>query len=675
MNNFIYKLALLGILLFGVRGFSQKHEFGKISKEELTEHSYELDTTANAVVLYEKKRVYFEYDQANGFRLITDVFKRVKLYNKNGFDAASHEVFLYKSGGSKEKVSGLKGISYSLQEGKIVEVKLKKDGIFENEYSERYDQVKFTMPALKEGSVIDYKYKIVSPFIFNIGRISLQREIPIKKLKVAVEMPEYFNFKKFTTGYLPINFKESVKDSRITFTSTSRVRTSQYTSRAGATRKQDVDYKVMVNTITSAHVPAFKKEPYSGNAENYKSSIFYELQFTKFPDGAVKSYSTTWEDVAKTIYRSDNFGNELAKSNYYKDDLDNLLKNVNTPSEKIQSIYGYVKKKMTWNKQRSVFTRGGVRKAYKENTGNSAEINLMLTSMLSYAGLDANPVVVSTSDRVIALFPTLDGYNYVIARVKLPNGKILYLDATDKYGLPNILSDRVIRGSGRVIAKNHTSQNVDLRPKKPSMNRYSVQCEIDKEGMVNGKFNVRHMGNLAHDFREIHGAKDEESKIKRFKKKYSLDEIEEYTIKGVNEYGKGVSESFNFISYDQIELIENEMFFSPLLFLRDKENVFKSDERKYPVDFGYGYTNSYMVSVKIPEGYEVSEYPQSGAFKLPENIGSFSFRSNVANGAIQVVISETIATPFLLPDYYPVLKQFYNQLIEKENEQVVLKKI
>ena len=646
MNIFFNKQLLFRIvLLCSLTSFSQTYEFGKVSKEELEETNYELDNTANAVVLYENKRVHFEFN-SGGFNLITEVFKRVKLYNKNGFEHGSHELFLYKQGGSKEKLSGLKAITYSLIANEVVETKLKKEGIFENEYSENLDQVKFTMPSLKEGSVVEYKYKITSPFVFNIGKIDLQYEIPVKNLEVKVEMLKLINFKRFTTGYLPINFKESVEGNEIT-----------------------------VNRIVSKHVPAFKKEPYSGNTNNYKSSIVYDLQYIRFPNGYVQNFSSTWEDVTKRIYENSNFGNQLDKNNYYEEDIDKLLTGVNTPLEKIQLIYDYVKNKMTWNEYQSVYTRDGVRKAYKENMGNSAEINLMLTSMLSYAGIDANPVIVSTSDRIIPLFPTLSGFNYVISRVKLPNNDIIYMDATDKYGVPNILPDRVIKGSGRVIAKNNTSQIVDLRPKNTSMNRYSIQCEIDVEGTINGKFNVRHVDYQAHDFRVANGAKDDESKSKRLKEKYNLDEIEEYIVKGVNEYGKGVSESFNFVSHNQVELIDNEIYFSPLLFLRDKESIFKSNEREYPVDFGYGYTNTYMVNIKIPEGYEVSEFPKSEMFRLPDDIGDFSFRSKIANQMIQVVVSETINTPFLLPEYYPVLKQFYTQLIEKENEQVVLKKI
>lgn len=642
-------MVLVCLVATVYQSFSQEYKFGKVSKEELQEASYPGDSTANAAVLYENKKVYYQYGSSGRFQLITEVHKRVKLYNKNGFDFASEEVFLYKGNRSQEKLTGLKAKTYTLIDDNIVVSDLQKDGIFKSEFSETYNQVKFTLPTLAEGSVIEFKYKIISPFLINIDRVYLQRKIPIKKLIAEIQMPEFFNFKKFTTGYLPINLKKS-----------------------SASQK---DYLINVDKVNSYNIPAFKKEPFSGNSQNYISSIVYELSSIDFPGGGYRNFSTSWEDVVNNIFQSNQFGEELKKRNYYIEDLGEILEGISDPNEKINSVYEYVKNKVKWNERNSVFTRKGVKSAYKEGVGNSAEINLMLMSMLSEAGFNVNPVILGTSDKVISLFPTMSGFNYVIARVKLPNGEIIYLDATDEYGAINILPERVVKGTARVIAKNGTSQYLDLRPKKPSLNRYNVQYEVGADGTVNGKRNVRHLGYLAHDFRVKKAAMDDESKVKILKEKYALNEIEDYTTKGIKEFGKGVNERFTFASEDQVEVIENEMFFAPLLFLRDQENIFKSDEREYPVDFGFGFSNMYTININIPEGYEVVECPKPGAFKLPDNLGSFKFRSMVSNGTIQISVNETINASIIPANYYAALKEFYNKVIQKEEEQIVLKKV
>jgi len=668
------KILVVVLLIASVSTIAQEYKFGKVSKEELLEASYPLDSSANAAVLYENKRVHIAYNQTDGFQLVTEVFKRIKLYNKKGFDNASEEIYLFKSGSNEETVNGLKAVTYTWQDGKIIETKLKKDGIFKSEYSENYNVQKFTMPALAENSVIEFKYKIVSPYISHIDRIYLQYKIPIKKQKVTFSSPEYYNYKKFSSGYLPINLKESKSQGRITINSKTRTGGGFGPSRTNF-HSDNISHTVNKSTIVSNNVPAFIEEPFCGNAQNYISSITYELSFVQFPNQAVEYRSSTWEKVTQTVYKSTRFGDELKKINYFKEDIDNILQGVHDPQQKAVLIYNFVKNKMTWNNRRSVFTNEGVKKAYKEGMGNAAEINLMLTSMLNYANLDANPILVSTSDRLISLFPTINGFNYVITRVRFPDGKIIYLDATDKYGLFNILPDRVTRGIGRVIAKNGTSQMVDFRPQKPSDKRYRMQCEFDNEGTLKGKLYIHHTDYQAHRFRVENAEKSDQGKIKNFEKTLGLTEIEEYTTTGLKEYGKGVVEKFNFAVEDQIEMIADEIFFSPLLFFRNNENIFKSEERKYPIDFGYGFSNKYMINIKVPEGYAVAECPKSQAFKLPENMGKFVFRSNVVNNVIQLVVEETINNSLIAADDYPIIKELYNQIIQKENEQVVLKKI
>jgi hypothetical protein len=66
----------------------------------------------------------------------------------------------------------------------------------------------------------------------------------------------------------------------------------------------------------------------------------------------------------------------------------------------------------------------------------------MLTAMLRYANLNANPVLVSTLIKFL-LFPNRSAFNYVIAAIEVADGLIL-LDATEPFSSPNILPLRVL---------------------------------------------------------------------------------------------------------------------------------------------------------------------------------------------------------------------------------------
>ena len=112
-----------------------------------------------------------------------------------------------------------------------------------------------------------------------------------------------------------------------------------------------------------------------------------------------------------------------------------------------------------------------------------------------------------------------------------------------------------------------------------------------------------------------------------------------------------------------------------MLFLATKENPFKQEIREYPVDFGHPFQNKYGITIEIPEGYTVETLPAPINIATGENVGSFKYKiENIAN-KIQVLITVDINTAIVSSDFYPVLKGFYQQMIDKQNEKIVLKKI
>ena len=135
------------------------------------------------------------------------------------------------------------------------------------------------------------------------------------------------------------------------------------------------------------------------------SSLAQELSMTQYPNKPLKPYSTDWNAVVKTIYDNDDFGAELNKTGYFEDDLKAVIAGLTTQDEIILAILNYVKSTVKWNEYNGYSCDDGVKKAYKDKTGNVAEINLMLTAMLRTAGLKANPVLLSTRANGISIFP------------------------------------------------------------------------------------------------------------------------------------------------------------------------------------------------------------------------------------------------------------------------------
>ena len=101
------------------------------------------------------------------FTLIFTEYKRVKIFfNKNGFPAANVNIVLYKNGDAVEKIKDLKAATYNLVNGSVVATKLDDKNVFEDALTKNYIEKKFTFPAVREGSIIEYSYQRESDYLF-----------------------------------------------------------------------------------------------------------------------------------------------------------------------------------------------------------------------------------------------------------------------------------------------------------------------------------------------------------------------------------------------------------------------------------------------------------------------------------------------------------------------------
>lgn len=665
---------LIPALLLAVAVNAQNFKFGKISKEELLEKKHPSDSASSAAILYKKGRTYMDYDANQGWLYKHEVEARIKIYTVEGYDWATVLIPYYHPGsGGREKVFIQKAYTYNLVEGKIEKQKLRREGEFDENRNKRWHIKKITMPDVKEGSVLEYKYTITSPYISSLPEWKFQYRIPVNYMEYNVVTPEYFNYKQFQKGFFPIKREESRKN----VSKTIRYEYQEAgTSAVGGyrTRTETLEYQETTIAYEAKNIPALKDEKYVNNINNFRLTVSHELSYTKFPWAPLKYYSQTWEDVTKKIYESAYFGEQLNKKTYFEEDINALLDGVTTPVEKIVHIFNYVQHKMNWNERYGYGCDKGVKKAYKESTGNAAEINLMLTAMLRHAGIDANPVLVSTRNHGIPLFPTIEGFNYVIAAVEM-EGNIMLLDATDKNTIPNILPIRDLNWYGRLIRKGGSSTEVQLFPTKSSKATVFLHANIHEDGSVEGKYRYQCTDYNAMLARKSYKVLNKEKYLENIEKKYSGIEVSDYKATDVNKRAKPFQEEFSFIKENQCDVIGDKIYFSPMLFFASTENPFKSEKREFPVDFQFPKMTKYMINIQIPEHYTIESAPEPALIKLPDNLGTFKYNIAKTPDKLQVFVSWEINEAIISPLYYESLKEYFKMLVEKETEKVVLTKI
>jgi hypothetical protein len=116
------------------------------------------------------------------------------------------------------------------------------------------------------------------------------------------------------------------------------------------------------------------------------------------------------------------------------------------------------------------------------------------------------------------------------------------------------------------------------------------------------------------------------------------------------------------------------IYLNPFFTAQTKENVFKEPTREYPVDFGTPIERLYMAKINIPDGFVVDELPKSKVVVLPNNGGKYSYNVTQMGNTLNVVSMMQINKSLFIQTEYELLREFYNQIVEKQAEQIVLKK-
>lgn len=668
------KLRLAALLLVSLctSAFAQKapFKFGSISLDELKMNTYDKDSSAVAVVLGDYGISGISYTQNTGDWTVNfERVQRIKILKKEGYSFANFEVPLYRNSTDNEKLTGLKVITHNLENGKDVETKMKSDAVFEEAYDENLVLKKFTAPNVKEGSVIEVTYEIASDFIHYFRDWEFQSTIPVVWSEYRANIPEFFNYQQYMQGYVGLTVNENkLNPKSITITSKQRSggKVSQTTYSSDEIRFNEKAYRWVAQDV-----PGFKEEPYMTTASDYMSKINFELAYLKFPDEPVRPIMGTWEDLNKSFLESDYFGRAISGSLFLKKLTEETIAGATTPQEKIAAIYNFVKSTVEWDGSYRKYLSSGFRKTLDEKKGSSADINLLLVAMLQRAGFNANPVIISTRNhgfirQEVALSSQ---FNYTICQLVI-DGKSMLLDATDRMLPINLLPERCLNGKGYVISETNPGWISLTAPK--SKIYANAEITLASTGEVKGKIDISHDGYDGYAIRRAYFKKGEEEYLKDVSSRHNW-ELQKSSFENMKLISDAAKEKYEFI-HDEGTGAADIIYINPLIHLRIDENPFRLQERLYPVDFGKAMERTLMCKIIVPENFVADELPKPKIVMLPNNGGKFTYNVQAMGNTINVISILTINQSLFTQDEYKGLRDFYDLVVAKHAEQIVLKK-
>lgn len=648
---------LLLSTIFSVLVVQAQHKFlnpPKLNDADVKLTQYASDPEMPAEVLY--RSYYYQIDY-NGTMYI-EVLSRIKVYKKDAAEEFLNvEIPLRDINGNREMLSGLKATTYNYENGKVTSTSIDKQSKYKSNDYKYVDVTKFAFANVKDGSVVEYKYKINTPFYYTIPKVMVEDAVPIRYMEYVFDVPKYLGYN--------INYKGTLAPTH---------------KKTGEENIYGGEYQVY--RFAYENIKAYKDEKYVYNINNFRTSIMAELNSTNFPisannsyqsvKGGYKSYASSWEDVRKNLLKDDKFGDELKRMNAIKNVLPADIKNIEDPQEKAAAILKFVQKNYTWNKENDVYVDEGIRNLINKKIGNTAEINLLLVMLLRSENINANPIAIATRNRglLTAYSPSVTLFNYVIAGADF-GGKLMVYDATSKLSMPNILPPRAYNYYGYMMS-DKDAKRIEIVPEVKSQTFLEVTAQLEVDGSFKGQFKDRDTKLYALMVSESYD-KDQDAYIKEYKEQYKFpfDNIKS----GLREDGD-FETSFGFNADMFTDGIGGKLVFNPLLFLFRKNHDFdQKDERRSPIELLTGYDRIKKVTITLPQGYAFESVPKSKKFRTEDSSIVYNYVVTQNGNSITVESTTTIADPIYPAGFYPAFKQIFDNITNMEAQTVTVKKL
>lgn len=633
-------------------------KFGKITPADFAPSPTMTDSTAEAEVLYDFGEVRFEYNNSDIWMEYMG-HRRVRILKKSATNRGTVEVPTYKGSGSeREYLSSVDGFTYNLNGAEVSIDKLTKEGRATERVTDKVTVEKFTMPNVREGSIIEYKYVIRTPFAaaHNPRTWTFQEDIPVRWSEYKITIPNYFYYKITMGGYLGLAVQEQKNTSVQLF-------------------RGESDAPATAYRFAVANAPAFRNEKYITTKSDYVSKIDFELASITIPGTAVRNYSEGWEAMDKTLLLSDWFGGQIKRAPFLRD-VAALIRSQNPTDSlaRLSAAYDYVRKSIKWDETNS-YGSTSIKKVFEAKKGDTGDINLLLIALLRELDFEVYPVILSTRThgRVSQEYALMKQFNYVVAQVST-NGQTILLDATDAIVKPGMLPTRCLNTTGRLIAPDNQSRFVSLDPTERDIEVMTGTFTLTDDGEAKGTMKHARGGYSGWAARTEYQQDGEANYIATARKKRPNWQVTKSEISGANKLAEPFEITHTLVMPDAYTEAADRIYLWPMLTEARTENPFKEAERRYPVDFGTAIDELYLTTFTLPEGYTVEELPKPAVLALPDKGGRFTYQVTQSGNTLQVMSRLTLRKTVYFAEEYAALRELFALVVAKHAERVVLKR-
>ena len=647
-------------------------KFGKPTKEEMQMTVYDAEPEADAVILcrltdveyavqnsgyladyHEKFRIKVLKPSGARFAKVVIPYQVALSVNNNISGLTINGKSLPQPGGSSdsyfegegvsltedifategdESVESLKATAFNMEGGKVVKTSLKKSDIVKKKIDEHNQQIEFTIPNVKEGTVIEYEYTIHSQLFWLLHDWYAQCEIPVVYAKLDMNIPSYLIFNIEDHGI-----------QRLTYTCTAGSMNFKLVSDPLARQS-----KVMTNhyVYIGRNLMGVSKDDYVWNAQDYCAGITAELKQYRLPGMAQMDYARTWEQIDEMILNSEDLGIHLNDRSPLAQELkDAKIGEIADLRERAKAVFNLVMSKVAWNGKYEI-SPALTSETLQKQGGSNADINLLLIQSLHEVGLTATPVMLRTRDQGLLPynFPALHKMSTFVVAVVMPAGPNVYLDASSKNGYLNVLAEPLLVERARLIQKKGKSAWVNLQKTVKSQKSTIIDAKLATDGTLAGTQTTRYEGLAAMNYRNA---------------------------KGITDFAPDATEETTFTRKGTVEGNTIRICPFPTIIAA---NPFTAPERKIPVEFRSQGSHRVVVNIALPEGYVVDGEQRNTTIITNDKGLEGRIQTTTGDGKVQLSCRFNINKVVHSEASYADLHQIFDAVMKYTTEELVVKK-
>lgn len=641
-------IALLIFVSLPVAGIAQSQTeapFSSIPDSLFEESHYPANPEVPFIYSLKKLDVSFE-ETDQSIIAVLKYHVRVKILDSSVQEASIVGIPYYFEN-NIEQVQDIRGVTWQSPTNKVA---LSPEQVRTININARYNVKEFTMPAVTDGSVIEYTYTVRRRYIEELPDFYLAHQVPTKRAEVSITYPRYLRYKGVVQDYSgPI---------------------THFTSRfipAGDVPKIYVFPQpdpVVTETWRATNVPPIQEEAYITSLDDYRGKIKFQLSEFGIPRQTLEN---SWEFVVAEIRRKQQI-NERIDSYEQAYQIGKEISAQLGEEQAVQdSVFRYLNATANYSGIKAPFSSAGDQSVLNGEPSDQAAINQTLVAMLRGAGIKANPVLISSrsSGQLNRDFPSFFQFDGQLVHSNI-NGQTYFMDASFPYSHPNLIPVEMYNENGLMLGSSDY-QWVDIAPTQSVFAiDIDIKARLDRQGNLSGSLRATNAGYPAQQVRQRLA---EGAPLSQVIKETVLDGYNDLSISEARQKNSSKQDSVvltaNFNIQDYAVSFTNGVDFQPMIAGYLSENPFDDARRDLPITLDAPEKLNLSYTIQLPEGMSLIEPPRDSIINLPGAI--FLETYNVDGNTLRYEYQIDISQKKFSADLYSQLYNLYSRWVEISN--------